>query len=187
MTVKELIEELQKHPPEMEVIGADQVCENAGYLELKYRKPLIPKTISCRTRRLIMAPPKQPSASAELKRLTAKAKREKLENRFAFLWKTLGGPKLEREVEFNSDRKWRIDFVFRSISSPETYDLKLGIEIEGGQWVGGRHGTGTGFTADAEKYFAATVIHGYTVVRLTSEMIDHKHLKPLIQLTKASP
>ena len=40
MTVKELIEELQKHPPEMEVIGADQVCESYGYLELEYRKPL---------------------------------------------------------------------------------------------------------------------------------------------------
>ena len=45
-------------------------------------------------------------------------------------------------------------------------DFNLIIEIEGGQWVSGRHQRGFGFKLDIEKYNAITLA-GYRILRLT--------------------
>lgn len=66
------------------------------------------------------------------------------------------------EFKFHPTRKWRADFAI-----PERMIL---IEIEGGVWIGGRHQTGTGFSADCEKYSHAALL-GYKVFRFTPEMV----------------
>ena len=110
------------------------------------------------------------SAAAELKRLTAKAKREKLENRFIFIWKAIDGPKLEREFRFDLFRKWRFDFA-----DPV---LKIAVEIEGGQWCNGAHNRGGHFEEDAEKYFAASM-GGWQVIRIVDKMLTKAILERL--------
>jgi len=47
-------------------------------------------------------------------------------------------------------------------------DFNLIIEIEGGQWVNGRHQRGYGFKQDIEKYNALTLA-GYKILRLTTD------------------
>jgi very-short-patch-repair endonuclease len=66
------------------------------------------------------------------------------------------------EYMFHPTRKWRFDFSF--------LDIKLAIEIEGGSWSSGRHNTGKGFNEDCIKY-AEAQIHGWTVLRVTKDMI----------------
>jgi very-short-patch-repair endonuclease len=66
----------------------------------------------------------------------------------------------EREYRFHPTRKWRFDFAFP--------DRKLAIEIEGGN--GGRHQRMGGFTADCEKYNAASLL-GWRVLRYTTRMV----------------
>ena len=85
-----------------------------------------------------------------------------LENRFALLWRGLGGPPLEREFRFHPVRKWRADFAH--------LPSRTLMEIEGGIWVRGRHTTPKGFAADAEKYLEAALA-GWRVLRLVDRQI----------------
>jgi hypothetical protein len=54
------------------------------------------------------------------------------------------------EHKFHPKRKWRIDFFI-----PQ---LRVGIEIEGGIWRGGRHNHPAGFMKDIEKYNTAALM-----------------------------
>lgn len=115
-------------------------------------------------------------AKTELEKLKAKAKRERWENYFAFIWKEIGGPTLVREHCF-CDRKWRFDFAeLRS---------KVAIEVEGGTWSGGRHTRGAGYSADCEKYNEATRL-GWRVFRLTSNMITVQNLEAIMRVINAT-
>ena len=67
-----------------------------------------------------------------------------------------------REFRFCPNRKWSIDFYFPF--------KNLGVEVEGGTWVAGRHQRGSGFEKDAEKYLAA-LDHGITLIRVTGKMV----------------
>jgi very-short-patch-repair endonuclease len=62
------------------------------------------------------------------------------------------------EYRFHPVRQWRLDFAWP--------DKKLGIELEGGTWSGGRHTTGAGYAGDCEKYNAAVEL-GWRVLRYT--------------------
>jgi very-short-patch-repair endonuclease len=73
-----------------------------------------------------------------------------------------GAPMWEREYRFHPTRKWRFDFAWPS--------RKLAVEIEGGTWVRGRHGSGVGVYNDAEKYNEAALL-GWTLLRVTSNMV----------------
>lgn len=84
------------------------------------------------------------------------------EERFLTLWQMLTRTPLEREYRFNVTRKWRFDFAH-----PAT---RIGIEIEGGTWVQGRHNRPQGFAADCEKYNSAAEL-GWRLFRLTPDMI----------------
>lgn len=97
-----------------------------------------------------------------------------LERTFLFNWRALGGPALKAEYRFNDRRKWRFDFACPT--------HRLAVEVEGGQWTGGRHTRGGGFQADCEKYNAATLA-GWRVFRFTGPMLKRPvtHLGPLIQ------
>lgn len=71
----------------------------------------------------------------------------------------MGLPEPTPEYRFHPVRKWRIDYYF------EANGRKVGLEVEGGVWTGGRHTRGKGFAGDMEKYNAAAGI-GITIVRV---------------------
>jgi very-short-patch-repair endonuclease len=89
---------------------------------------------------------------------------------------TAGLPQPIKEYVFHPTRKWRTDFAYP--------DIKLAIEVEGGSWSGGRHTTGTGFEKDCEKYNEAAIL-GWTVIRVTSKMINSEDLVALEFVKKA--
>jgi very-short-patch-repair endonuclease len=66
------------------------------------------------------------------------------------------------EHRFHLTRRWRFDAAF-----PEK---KIGIEIDGGVFVGGRHTRGVGFKNDCEKINAAGLL-GWRVFRFLPEQI----------------
>lgn len=101
-------------------------------------------------------------------------------------WKTsscsIGGSAtgrvLETEYKFCPERKFRADFA--SIES------KILIEVEGGQWVMGRHQRGSGYAKDAEKYNIATAL-GFMVFRVTSSMLTPDYVADLVKLCRGLP
>ena len=60
-------------------------------------------------------------------------------------------------------KDWRFDFAWPN--------LRLAVEVEGGQWNRGRHTRGKGFDEDLEKYDAAARL-GWFVYRCNGKMID---------------
>jgi very-short-patch-repair endonuclease len=72
-------------------------------------------------------------------------------------------PPWETEYRFHPKRRWRLDFAWP--------DRKVALEIEGGNYAGGRHTSGAGFEKDCEKYNEAACL-GWTVLRATG-----KHVK----------
>ncbi len=107
-------------------------------------------------------------------RYRAKTPPSRIEAKFALYWRSLGGPELEREFRFHSERKWRADFAH--IASRTLIEIEGGIFVEGG----GRHNRAAGFIADAEKYFEA-FLADWTVVRLTSTQITAPNVERLIR------
>ena len=75
-----------------------------------------------------------------------------------------GLPSPVREFRFAKvvKREWRLDFAWP--------DLFLGVEVEGGTWISGRHTRGSGFEGDCRKYNTAAKL-GYLVLRFSSGMI----------------
>lgn len=76
--------------------------------------------------------------------------------------KAAGIPTPEMEVKFDRVRAWAFDFAWRG--------WKIALEVEGGVWIRGRHVTGSGFTADCEKYNQAA-IQGWMLLRVTTDMV----------------
>jgi very-short-patch-repair endonuclease len=102
-----------------------------------------------------------------------------LEKQFALYWRAIQGPALQPEFRFCPGRRWRFDFAHES--------SKVGIEIEGGVWTGGRHTRGSGYIADCEKYNQAA-LQGWAVIRLTRCMIDVKTLETIaVFIEKRTP
>ena len=73
-------------------------------------------------------------------------------------------PEPVREHRFYPGRKWQFDFAW--------VEQKLAVEVEGGEWVRGRHTRGAGYTRDCEKYNAA-VLEGWRVLRFTGGMVEN--------------
>ena len=72
------------------------------------------------------------------------------------------GPVLEYPFAKAMGRRWRFDGCWP--------DKLLAFEVDGGAFVGGRHVTGTGVEADAEKISTAVAL-GWRVLRFTPRMI----------------
>ena len=86
-----------------------------------------------------------------------------LEENFLWYLKQEGLPLPdERELKFHPTRKWRVDFVY-SVNM-------LAIEIEGGEWINGRHNRQ--LAKDAEKYNELTLA-GYKLLRFTGSMLSN--------------
>ena len=87
----------------------------------------------------------------------------KLEQQFAVAWRVYGNgmqPVTEYQFAATVGRRFRFDFAWP--------DVKVGVEIDGGQWQkhGGRHNT----DADRHKLnFAAAM--GWRVLRFSGEML----------------
>jgi very-short-patch-repair endonuclease len=107
--------------------------------------------------------PAEPLTPEQVKRAVAKAKRERLENKFEVQMKARGLGGYVRQHKFHPTRKWAFDFAF-----PEE---KLAVEIEGGKWIRGRHQRPTGFQSDIEKYNEATRL-GWRVLRFTGDDLN---------------
>jgi hypothetical protein len=67
------------------------------------------------------------------------------------------------EYKFHPTRRWRLDWFLPSVN--------IGIEIEGGIWIRGRHTRPLGFLRDIEKYNTAALM-GIKLYR-----INHQDLK----------
>lgn len=104
-----------------------------------------------------------------------KAAPSKHEAKFALLWKALGGPPIKTEYKFHDTRKWRIDFAL-----PER---RIGIELEGGVWINGRHGRGSGFVKDCEKHSEAAAL-GWRIFKLEPGMITAEWVQRIINIAK---
>lgn len=74
------------------------------------------------------------------------------------IWGIHGIETPQSEYRFHPTRRWRFDYAF--------VDRKIGVEIEGGIWSGGRHTRGSGFLGDMEKYNEAGKM-GWRVFRFT--------------------
>jgi hypothetical protein len=79
---------------------------------------------------------------------------------FALACPRFGLPTPTQEYRFHPVRKWRIDYYF------EANGRRIGLEVEGGVWTGGRHTRAKGFLADIEKYNAAATL-GIQIIRTT--------------------
>lgn len=96
------------------------------------------------------------------------------EDALAFQLSATGHTTYVREYRFDPDRQWRFDFAWPGTST------MLAVEVEGGQWVGGRHTSGRGFAADITKYNAA-VLAGWRLLRVTPAMVDDGSALDLIE------
>jgi hypothetical protein len=72
-------------------------------------------------------------------------------------------PDAVAEYKFHPTRRWRLDWFLPSVN--------VGIEIEGGIWIRGRHTRPVGFLRDIEKYNAVALM-GIKLYR-----INHQDLK----------
>ncbi len=86
-------------------------------------------------------------------------KRAQLEDPFA-QWLVFKNIKFVRQFKPFKDRRYACDFYLP--------DYNVVIEIEGGQWINGRHQRGAGYKNDIEKYNLIT-LSGYKIVRLTTD------------------
>ena len=69
-----------------------------------------------------------------------------------------GFPEFVREYQFCPNRQFRLDLAIVA--------LRLGVEIEGGIWTGGAHGTGKATLRDMEKSNLLTLL-GWSLLRYT--------------------
>jgi very-short-patch-repair endonuclease len=105
--------------------------------------------------------------ASQVKQLAKRSQKETLENSFLTHW-TLLFPQLPPPVRQHkvknpkTGRDWRIDFAW-----PE---WKLGVEIQGGAWVGGGHNTALGQARDYERQNTLTR-YGWRMLFFSTPML----------------
>lgn len=116
--------------------------------------------------------------------MAAKIKKEgsKSEILLEFQLGCLNAPRPQREFMFDTEnkRKWRFDFAW-----PEK---KLAVECEGVTSYGkslGRHQTAKGYSADLDKYNAATM-QGWHILRFNQEHVKSGQAVSMIMVFLAA-
>lgn len=71
-----------------------------------------------------------------------------------------------KEHRFNPPRRWRFDFALEDKFGVD----KIGIEIDGGVWIQGRHTRGSGQVKDNEKFNEAARL-GWRILRFTPQQV----------------
>lgn len=82
------------------------------------------------------------------------------------------GIEFVREHQFLETRKFRFDFALLR--------FRIGIEVEGGTWVSGRHTRGAGYAKDCEKSNLAQ-LDGWMVLRFVPDQIKSGMALQMIQ------
>lgn len=90
---------------------------------------------------------------------------------FLAMCKAHGLPAPECEVEFHPTRKWRFDYLFGGW---------LALEVQGGNFSGGRHARGAAMREEYEKLNEA-VIAGYSVIFCLPEQVESGAIFPVIR------
>ncbi len=80
----------------------------------------------------------------------------------ALLCRAYGLPAPIPEYRFDPVRRWRIDWFWEA--------QKVGLEIDGAVWTGGRHTRGAGWLKDTEK-LNACAIAGIRMLRATPAQV----------------
>lgn len=121
-----------------------------------------------------------PKANVELKKAIKVSQGNKLKARFESMWNLCAGPMLELEFRFHHERMFRFDYCLKG--------RKVAIELEGGIWrkQGGAHSGGVAANRDCVKYNLAAV-NGWTVFRLTTDLIDAENIQPIVNFCKVGP
>jgi very-short-patch-repair endonuclease len=90
-----------------------------------------------------------------------------------------GLPEPVRQHRFHPVRKWRMDLVYPA--------LLIGVEVDGGIHVRGRHVRPMGYRKDCEKFAEAAVL-GWRLIRVVPEQIrDGSALRWLAGLLAGAP
>jgi very-short-patch-repair endonuclease len=98
------------------------------------------------------------------------------ELRFAELWELLYPDiDLHTEYRFTPPRRFRFDFAF--------LPSKIAIEINGGNWIHGRHTRASNLSNEYEKLNLAT-LNGWRVFVLSPEMINEDWLARIASCIK---
>jgi hypothetical protein len=84
-------------------------------------------------------------------------------------------PECIREHIFHPTRKWRFDLAWP--------DKMIAIEVHGGEWIGGRHVTGSGLKADCEKTRAAMLL-GWKVFPYTGSEVTSGVMKIIEEMSE---
>lgn len=105
----------------------------------------------------------------QFKKAAKQSAKQRLENRFLEAFRAVkpeGVPMPERQVQFHPERRWRFDFCWRG---PR---IKLAVEINGGEFHGGRHSRGAARVSDYEKSNEAQRM-GFVVLQFGTKQLDH--------------
>lgn len=76
------------------------------------------------------------------------------------------------EFRFHPIRRWRFDFALT--------EHRIGLEIEGGHWMGKGHTGGKHFESDIRKYNEAAKM-GWRVFRFTTNMVERGEAKQFLK------
>lgn len=87
-------------------------------------------------------------------------------------------PAPEAEFVFHPSRKWRLDYAWPA--------AKLGLEVEGGVWTGGKHGRGSGIVKDMEKSNGLALC-GWRLLRVTPSALPTNATAQLVRAALETP
>lgn len=91
---------------------------------------------------------------------------------FPRLCEACGLPRPVPEYRFHPTRKWRLDFAWVA--------QKVGLEVDGGVWVAGRHTRGAGWQKDSEKLNELACL-GWRMLRATPQQLMTKSTVDLLK------
>ena len=101
--------------------------------------------------------------------------RENFKRQFEAVWQRCGGPELEAEYQFYSERGWRADY--------KVAGKMILIELDGGVWTEGRHTRGGGFISDCMKINTAELM-GFHVIRIPTGFATDNYVSEIIERIK---
>ncbi len=127
----------------------------------------IPAAQLAALRKGMAAKPRKPIDTAAVDLLAFHVKAQRLpapdrEYRFAAMAVGGTGAGVKERLRKARLRDWRFDFAWP--------DQMVALEMDGGGFVGGRHGTGPGIEKDCEKYSNAAAM-GWRLLRVTPRQV----------------
>lgn len=110
----------------------------------------------------------------DARRQLEKEIRENFKRQFEAVWQRCGGPELETEYQFYSERGWRADYFLKTQKGKRVL-----IEVDGGIYTEGRHVRAKGFIEDCMKKNMAALL-GYHVICIPTGCATDAYLSSVI-------